>query len=231
MEKQASLDIAFATLASRGWLADVSSEHRIILQSIASLRHASQDTQIFEIGSKAQGMIGVVSGSVKLAMIRPSGAEYTLFRPGPGFWVGHYAVLSDRDHLLSCTAAEPTVLVWLPKQPLIRLLEDNPDLHKSFWDLTYRHMANVLGLIAKITLQDSPQRVAGRLLAEHSGRSSTDGWIKLSQPELAEMLSMSVPTLQRASSRLVAANLIEIAYGRVRILDMQGLEAFSKKAI
>jgi CRP/FNR family cyclic AMP-dependent transcriptional regulator len=73
--------------------------------------------------------------------------------------------------------------------------------------------------------------VAGRLLAEHNGRSSTDGWIKLSQPELAEMLSMSVPTLQRASSKLVAENLIEVAYGRMRILDMDSLEAFSKKAI
>jgi CRP/FNR family cyclic AMP-dependent transcriptional regulator len=92
-------------------------------------------------------------------------------------------------------------------------------------------MSNVLSLIARITLQDSAQRVASRLLTEHRGRGLTDDWISLSQPELAEMLSMSVPTLQRASSKLVAEKLIEVAYGRVRILDRHGLEAFSKKAL
>ena len=152
---KSSLDKAFETLANRGWLADVALKERGLLKAIASVRCAPAEKRIFEIDGEAQGMIGVVSGSVRLAMKRPSGDEYVLFRPGAGFWVGHYAVLGNAPHLLSCTAAEPTVFVWLPKQPLVRLMEENPGLFNEFSKLTYRHMRNVLDLIARITLKDS----------------------------------------------------------------------------
>ena len=222
-----SLESAFEVLSSRGWLADMALEDRDLLMSIASVRCVPAEKRIFEIDGEPQGMIGVVSGSVRLAMKRPSGDEYVLFRPGTGFWVGHYAVLGNAPHLLSCTSAEPTVIVWLPKQPLVRLLEDKPDLFNEFSRLTYRHMRNVLDLIARITLKDSVKRVASRLLVEDSGRRSPDGWIRLPQPELAEMLSMSLPTLQRAMGKLAAEDLVEVGYGRVRLLDRKALKEFS----
>jgi CRP-like cAMP-binding protein len=222
-----SLHKAFEILASRSWLADVAPKDRDLLKAIASVRCSPAEKRIFEIDGEPQGMIGVVSGSVRLAMKRPSGDEYVLFRPGAGFWVGHYAVLANSPHLLSCTAAETTVFVWLPKQPLVRLLEENPVMFNEFSKLTYRHMRNVLDLIARITLKDSVKRVASRLLAEDSGRRSADGWIKLPQPELAEMLSMSLPTLQRAMGKLAAEDLVEVGYGRVRLLDRKALKEFS----
>ena len=224
---KSSLDKAFETLANRGWLADVALKERGLLKAIASVRCAPAEKRIFEIDGEAQGMIGVVSGSVRLAMKRPSGDEYVLFRPGAGFWVGHYAVLGNAPHLLSCTAAEPTVFVWLPKQPLVRLMEENPGLFNEFSKLTYRHMRNVLDLIARITLKDSVKRVASRLLAEDYGRRSSDGWISLPQSELAEMLSMSLPTLQRAMGKLAAEDLVEVGYGRVRLLDRKALKELS----
>jgi CRP-like cAMP-binding protein len=162
--------------------------------------------------------------------VRPTGEEYALFRPGPGFWVGHYAVLNNEPHLLACAAAEQTVLVWLPKQRLIQLLKKDLNLNNAFSKLTYRHMRNVLDLVGQMTLQDSVKRVASRLLAEDWGRKSSDGWVPLSQSEFAEMLSMSLPTLQRAMSKLASKQLIEIGYGRVRLLDREGLTALTNAA-
>ena len=225
-----TVDEAFIKLSSQGWLADVDAEQQDLLKSIASIRCVAAEQRIFEIEGDPLAVVGIVSGSVRLSMVRPTGDEYTLFRPGPGFWVGHYAVLNDAPHLLACTAAEPTVVVWLPKRRLLQLVNTELNLYKAFSKLTYRHMGNVLDLVAGMTLQDSIKRVASRLLAEDWGRKSSDGWVPLSQSEFAEMLSMSLPTLQRAMSKLASKQLIEIGYGRVRLLDREGLTALTNAA-
>ncbi len=152
-----TVDEAFIKLSSQGWLADVDAEQQDLLKSIASIRCVAAEQRIFEIEGDPLAVVGIVSGSVRLSMVRPTGDEYTLFRPGPGFWVGHYAVLNDAPHLLACTAAEPTVVVWLPKRRLLQLVNTELNLYKAFSKLTYRHMGNVLDLVAGMTLQDSDQ--------------------------------------------------------------------------
>lgn len=60
-----------------------------------------------------------------------------------------------------------------------------------------------------------------RLAAVVAGRELTDGrrWIEISQGKLAELVSLSVPTLQRALRQLEASGLIELGYRRIRIVD------------
>ena len=48
--------------------------------------------------------------------------------------------------------------------------------------------------------------------------------MRLTQYDLAEMLAMSLPTLQRNLHRLEKANLIELGYRRIRIVDVIKLE-------
>jgi hypothetical protein len=57
-------------------------------------------------------------------------------------------------------------------------------------------------------------------------RGDADGWIPISQPELAKLLAVSLPTLQRAMRRFVGDGILLSAYGRIRVVDRDGLARF-----
>ena len=225
------IDEAFESVAKRGWMSDMDIGHRELFKSIAVLRNVEEGKEVIAFGEEATGMCGIVTGSLALETIRPSQDSFLAYRPGPGFWVGHYAVLTGRPHLMACRAAEPSKLIWLARNPLLRLLEENPALHKDFSELTYRHMRNVLDVLGRITAENSIARISGRLLLEYRGRCDEDGWVSITQPQLAEMLSASLPTLQRTLAKLATEKLIEIHYGRIKIVEparLEELAAFSK---
>jgi len=56
------------------------------------------------------------------------------------------------------------------------------------------------------------------LMMEHDELANADGWMAPTQYELVEMLTMSLPTIQCALHSLTDLDLIEIGYGRIRIL-------------
>jgi len=51
--------------------------------------------------------------------------------------------------------------------------------------------------------------------------------LQISQGKLAELVALSLPTLQRVMRRLQQKGLIELGYGQIRIVDRQGLVALS----
>jgi CRP/FNR family transcriptional regulator, cyclic AMP receptor protein len=56
-----------------------------------------------------------------------------------------------------------------------------------------------------------------------TARGDPEGWIALSQPELAKLLAVSLPTLQRILRRLVKDGFLRTSYGRLRVLDRDAL--------
>ncbi|MEY8838219.1 helix-turn-helix domain-containing protein, partial [Cribrihabitans sp. XS_ASV171] len=63
------------------------------------------------------------------------------------------------------------------------------------------------------------RRLILRLLMFEERINPADGWLEIGQEDLAAMVAVSVPTLQRKLRSLSEAGLIEQGYGRVRILD------------
>jgi CRP-like cAMP-binding protein len=54
-------------------------------------------------------------------------------------------------------------------------------------------------------------------------RGDADGWIPLSQPELAKLLATSVPTLQRVMRRFASTGIVKNSYGRIQVVDRDAL--------
>jgi DNA-binding transcriptional regulator LsrR (DeoR family) len=59
---------------------------------------------------------------------------------------------------------------------------------------------------------------------ELDARGDAEGWISLSQFELAEMLAVSQPTIQRCLQRLASRGLVRLGYSRVQVADRGALE-------
>jgi CRP/FNR family transcriptional regulator, cyclic AMP receptor protein len=114
-------------------------------------------------------------------------------------------------------------MVQLPAKDLARLLRDDPHLYADFYALTYENFRTAFRIIVNLAIASTDKRVADRLLLEVEGRGDAEGWISLSQPELAKLVAVSLPTLQRVMRRFASAGLVTIGYARIQVMDCDAL--------
>ena len=214
---------ALKTLTAQGWFSQRSEAIRARLGAIAKLREFAKDELIYLAGDAPNGVFGLVSGSVNISFPRGDGENYTLHRAGSGFWLGDLALFSSGVRLVSVHAAEPSVLVHLPPQELAILVRDDPRLYADFYALTYENFKIAFRIISNLGIVSTEKRTADRLIMEAEALADDDGWIPLSQPELAKMLAVSVPTLQRVIRKFAAVGLVKNSYGRIQVLNRAAL--------
>ena len=220
---RSNLAAAIRILEKQGWFSQRSDATRAKLSAIAKLRNFTKDELVYLASDAPNGVFGLVSGSFNISFPRGDGQDYTLHRAGPGFWVGDLALFSRGPRLVSVRAAEPTQMVQLPANDLARLVRDDPHLYADFYALTYENFQTVYRIIVNLAIPSTDKRIADRLLLEVETRGDGDNWISLSKPELARLVAVSLPTLQRVMRRFAGAGLVTNGYARIQVMDRDAL--------
>lgn len=220
---RAELAAALATLGRSGWFAGRSERMRALIGAEARLRRFRPGETLYHVGDASNGLFGLVEGALRLSVPRDDGEDYVIHRADPGFWIGDAAQFSDDGRLVTLTAAASTTVVHVSAEALERLVEAEPRLYRDFYALTHQNFRTALRLFVNTLVPDSDLRVALRLLHQHELAGEPERGIALAQAEFADLVGLSLPTLQRALKRLAEAGLVEIGYGRIRILDREAL--------
>jgi CRP/FNR family transcriptional regulator, cyclic AMP receptor protein len=217
------LGCALELLATQGWFSERPAKTRAALGAIAKLRSFAKGDRIYLAGDPPNGMFGLISGSLNISIPRADGEDYTAHRAGVGFWLGDLALFSQGPRLVSVHAAEPTLMVQLPARELNQLVDEDPRLYAEFYPLTYENFRTAFDIISNLAMPSTEKRVADRLLLEVKSCGDADGWIPLSQAELANLTAVSLPTLKRIMRRFVGEGLIDHRYARIQVLDKDAL--------
>ncbi|WP_210209135.1 Crp/Fnr family transcriptional regulator [Dichotomicrobium thermohalophilum] len=221
------LSAALAVVAERGWFAGRSPEHRAALAKLVRLRRYNPGEALYHYGDPPNGLFGLVSGALDIVVPRSDGLEVTIHRAEPGFWVGELAIFTNKTRRVSVFAAMPTQTLHIPYTALRQLVRDEPRFYEDFYELVEANFGNALQLLANLTTPTSVGRVASRLLLHDALKPAGASALQISQAKLAELVALSLPTLQRVMRRLQQKGLIELGYGQIRIVDRQGLVALS----
>jgi CRP-like cAMP-binding protein len=96
-------------------------------------------------------------------------------------------------------------------------------LYSDFYALTYENFQTAFRIIVNLAIPSTDKRVADRLLLELEMRGDAEGWVSLSQSDLAKLVAISLPTLQRVMRRLANSGLVTNNYGRVQVIDRDAL--------
>lgn len=217
------LGVALRALEAQGWFSERSKETRASLGAIARLRHFAKDEVVYLAGDAPDGVFGLVSGSLNISYPRGDGEEYIVHRAGAGFWIGEGALLARQVRLVSVRAAEPTTMVQLPVRKLTHLVRDDARLYADFYALSYENFRTALQIITNLGLASAQKRVADRLVFEAETRGGADGWIAMSQSELAKLVAISLPTLQRVMRRFAKDGIVKKSYARIQVVDREAL--------
>ena len=217
---------AVEVLSERGWLAGRPPAVRDAILSAGRLVKYDPGAVLYNVGDRPEGLYGLVSGVVQLHIPSEYGETITVHRAEPGFWIGDLALFSEQTRLVGVSARGTAWVFFVPSVRLRRLVQERPETIADFYALTHQNMQTALRLIANLSVTQSHRRVALRLLHYAELSDHPEGWLELSQEELATLTAVSLPTLQRCLRRLSDDGCIEVGYGRIRIRDRDALMRF-----
>ena len=193
------------------------------LGEIARVLQYEEGQAIYHFGDRTNGIFGLVDGAVEVRIPRADGVDITIHRAEPGFWIGDLAFLSEQRRIISLVAVAPTHVLHLPEPALVALLKKEPAFYRDFYALSHLNTWLALQLLANLAVSGSVARIALRLNIYLDSHPDQGDIIHLTHGQLAELVALSPPTVERGLKELQDRGALELGYGRITVLDREVL--------
>ena len=187
---------------------------------------------IFEEGAPALWFCIVRSGHVKIVRAGRGGRDVVLELLGPGEPFGGVAVMERRDYPAAAQATEPTVVLKIPRDPMIALSERHPSIVREMALMIGRRLRGAHDSVTSLAADPVEARLAAALvrLAEREGTAGAGGvrLPPLTRQSLADMTGTTVETTIRTLGRWLKSGLLVEREGRLRLPDVEALRALAQ---
>ena len=213
-------DAARAILTS-GWLSRRPKEFQLEILRRSRLRRFEAGQTIYFAGDPPTGVFGLVDGALE---VRLPGRQVASVKSA-GYWVGEAGAFRMTHRIGTIMAAARSHLFHLPQAEFNRMIE-NAEYCRHFAILTTEHLDEAAAIIEQLMVGDPQARVATRLLtlAYHQGDTEKAS-LRVTQNELASMCALARQTINKVVKRFVRLGIVQNRYGRLTILDMDGLSS------
>jgi len=198
----------------------------------ARLERYSRRTQVLAHDRHRRELLVVVSGCLEISSLSGNGRKYLNALLGPGHVVPVVRLLEDVPLAFDIHAHEDSVIVHLPSDAVLAVLDAEPLLWRDVARLALQRQRQTVAMLGGQVLGSVRRRVALALL-NLAGLHGTqederlDLRVRLSQHDLATMLGLSRQTINKELGALVEAGVIGLTYKRVAILDTEQLRRFA----
>jgi CRP/FNR family transcriptional regulator len=210
-------------LAAIPYLRDLPAADRRRIAARTSVRDVRRGEHVFEEGAPATGLFVVMEGRVRLVRVSRDGREQVLHSEGPGATLGEVPLLDGGGYVATAIAAEPSRLVFLPRDVLLDACRRHPDVALGIIRVLARRVRTFAGLVEQLSLKDLTARLAGLLLAESRTAGGATFELGGTRDELAARLGTVRELVSRSLGRLRAMGAVRVAGRRVTILDARRL--------
>jgi CRP-like cAMP-binding protein len=209
-------------------LAPLSPEARSALLSAARRRSFRRAEVVFHEGDPADALHLVTSGHVAVQVATPDGERATLNVLGPGSHVGELALLPGHRSLqrsatvLALSAAETRVL---SAAAFHAVREEFPAVNQILVDLLAERVRELSDRLLETMYVGLDRRVYRCLLRLHEvyGEPGPGARapvvVPLTQDQLSDLVGGTRPSVNQVLQRLQEQRVIELARGRVVVLD------------
>jgi CRP/FNR family transcriptional regulator, cyclic AMP receptor protein len=184
---------------------------------------------IFVQEERGDRMFVIMDGVVKLLVRSRSGEFIELIRHSRATVFGELAVLDNGPRSASAEAVERTTLLSLARDDLFEVLHSRPDVVEALLRWLVQIVRRTTKDLADLAFLDLEGRVARRILAlaQGAGPASVGTTIKgrrITQTEIAQMVSGTRQTVNRALRSLERRGLIVLSDGTITIKNRDGLQ-------
>ena len=151
---------------------------------------------------------------------------------GPGRTFGDIPVFDDDPQPADAVAISESVVVFIPQRELLDRLRQHPDAAIEVIRLFASRLRAYKQMVEDLSLRTVVGRVARLLVDRGRGaqtliEESPSSSPEYKQDEIAAMVGSVREVVQRALKTLEHAGLIQMARGRIQIIDLEALEGWS----
>jgi CRP/FNR family transcriptional regulator, nitrogen oxide reductase regulator len=188
---------------------------------------------VFMEGDPADWFCIVRSGRVKILRQSRAGKEVVLELLGPGEPFGGVAVIERRPYPASAQAAQASVVLRIPREPIIALSERHPGIIREMALMIGRRLRGAHDSVKSLAVDSVEVRLAAALLrlAERDGVRGPRGLtlpFHLTRQSLADMTGTTVESAIRVVSRWQKEGVVRDEGGRLILTDLDGLRALAE---
>ena len=192
----------------------------------------SRRTQVLAHDRHRRELLVVVSGCLEISSMSANGRKYVNALLGPGQVAPLVRLLEDVPLAYDYHAHEDSVIVHLPSDAVIAVLDAEPVLWRDVAKLGLQRQRLSIVLLQNQMLNSIHGRVAATLMSlvhfyggqgPGTAEDAEGPLVRLSQNDLAAMLGLSRQTINKELGRLVEEGAIDMRYKRIRIVDADRL--------
>jgi CRP-like cAMP-binding protein len=180
-------------------------------------------------GERVEHWIGVIDGLVKMTSVTPEGKTTTFVGVTSGGWFGEGSLLKDRTRKYDVVTLRESIVAYMPRATFEWLLDTSIEFNRFLLMQLNERLGQFIAMMEYERLLETDARVARSLASLFNPvlypEQATE--VQLSQEEVGYLTGISRQRANQALQVLEKAGLLKVEYGRIRILDLEGLRSFT----
>jgi CRP-like cAMP-binding protein len=183
-------------------------------------------------GEPAEHWIGIVSGMVKMNNFSPSGKSVTFTGVPPGGWFSEGSLLKRENLKYDAMALRDSRIARMPIGTFTWLLETSLPFNRFLLMQLNERLGQFIGMVENDRLLDINTRVARCLASMFNSQlyPGLEKTVQISQEEVGYLSGASRQRANQALQVLEKHGLLQLDYGGIRVLDLEGLRRFEEEA-
>jgi CRP-like cAMP-binding protein len=224
---QAPLPLAEA-LTSSLWTRALTAEQFARAAAEMSERLVPAGKHVARKGEPVEAWLGVVDGLVKINADSPSGKSATLAGVPTGGWLGEGSLLKNEPRRYDVVALRDSRMAFMPRATFEWLLDSSIAFNRFLLLQLNERLGQFIAMVESDRLLDVDARVARCLAALYNPHlyPGTSRQLQISQEEIGYLSGASRQRVNQALQVLEREHLLMVEYGRITILDVDGLRRF-----
>src|ERR1700716_1406465 len=199
------------------------------LGSYMKTRKVAKGATIFSKGDAGTGLLGVLSGAVKVSIASAEGKDIVLniFREGEIF--GEIALLDGRPRTADAAAMSDCELIVIERRDFVPFLSSHPDVTIKFIEILCSRLRRTSEQVQDVTFLNLPTRLAKALLqltsSEQGGAPGRK--VAITQREISQMIGRSRESTNKQLRAWVKRGWVRLERGGVSVVAPDKLAAIA----
>ena len=198
-----------------------------LLFSGCKIERYSAGQHLFVQEDVADRVYGVISGTVEISIYSPGGQKLVANIELSQSLVGEIGALDGGPRTATAICLTDCELVSLSRTQLLDRIVRNPPLVHAMIDLLCARLRWVSGELGDQAFLGIEPRLAKRLILLSDRLSDENGWISISQSELAQFLGATRESVNKVLNDWRGRSLIKMKRGSLRVENEKTLRRFA----
>ena len=211
------------------WTRSLAAQQIARVEAETQVRTLPVGVPVCRKGEPVDHWIGVIDGLVKMTSVTPEGKTTTFLGVTSGGWFGEGSLLKDRTRKYDVVTLRESIVAYMPRATFEWLLDTSIEFNRFLLMQLNERLGQFIAMVEYERLLETDARVARSLASLFNPVLYPEqaAEVQLSQEEVGYLTGISRQRANQALQVLEKAGLLKVEYGRIRIIDLDGLRTFT----